>query len=182
MSVKRSGGSALGLSARKSTTVSTTEPSNPYEGDVWVNPSAAGRPITFASASMSRSSDQTMTPSGWDKIDWNVVDWDTEGDMADAVTNRRITVPVDGYYLVSGYLDIINQSGNYNEIKVYVNGSAEQWIWRGGHALTTRQYQYSMMFELDADDYVEIWTWLYSSSFEVVGAGSQFQVTLIGAK
>lgn len=110
MSVKRSGGTAPGLSARKSTTVSTTEPVSPYEGDVWVNPSAAAAAPSLA-IDYTTLTDTAVpgTANVWGQ-------WGTEEVRFTQFDGRTVWVKAD----VSGYIQgwTGTNSGRYVQIQV----------------------------------------------------------------
>ena len=128
MSVRRSGGSASGLGARKSTTVSSTEPSNPYEGDVWVNPSAAAAARTTVVAKMKKTAEQTITLDTLTEVVWAATEFTTDAALI-SLSDDAFIIPSNGYYRFGSMLFWTTAFGagtsdGYVSIELYVNDAA----------------------------------------------------------
>jgi len=118
---------------------------------------ARGADIHVA-ARIYRSSDQSLSSSVDDKIDFNAEQFDTDGDIANTASSR-LDIQDTGYYLVNGFWPWTATAPNDGwRVTIYVNGS---------EALMARnQSSYppiygsgfvSGILPLSASDYVELY-------------------------
>lgn len=101
-----------------------------------------------------KTSAQTLGNDSWDKILFNVEDYDTNGNF-DSTTNYRYTVPVDGFYHFAARLSAA--STTQLMIAIYKNGSRLE---RGDHQLKgsgVSGVTYTDTLQAVAGDYFEIY-------------------------
>ena len=103
------------------------------------------------------AADQTFTVSGWQKINYNSVDFDTNGDFN--TTTDTFVAPADGYYRInaSWRSDGNSTSTGFFGIGIYINGL----VVRGSsynHTGNGQIIRYiNNLIQLDAGDTVEIY-------------------------
>ena len=127
------------------------------------------------------SSDQAITSNTWTKVNLNAETFDRNGDF-DATTNYRFDVPVDGIYHFTTNINFTtdSSSGGYVYTAVRIDGGGAILYTAGirivGSAVQSdNQTVGSMMLDLNAGQYVEMWGFQQSGStpsFRGITSGS----------
>ena len=105
---------------------------------------------------LSRSSAQSISDSSYEKISWNSETSDTPG-WHDLVTNpERITVNVDGVFLITASIRFGMDGTGYREVAISKNGTKERYDARNAISTGWTNITINGIFELSSGDYVEI--------------------------
>lgn len=117
----------------------------------WVNPYAG-----LSAMRVRLSADQGLGTGGWHKLNFNTTVFDTHGEFQAA--NNRFVCTKAGYYRVNaGYHTFGMANTEYYSVGVYVNGSEVQKTSANHHNNGPVVRNISMLVQLAAGDYVEIW-------------------------
>jgi len=136
---------------------------------------------TTAKAAAYVSASQTISSNTWTKVNFDTEHYDP-GNNFDT-TNKRFTAPVAGYYLITsliGYSSVQDQKRYISAI--YQNGSRIKTFYTVASGTTNAYCSLSAIVYLDANDYVEIWTYhdaTASQSLDGQSLFSDFSVHLL---
>lgn len=118
----------------------------------------AGQNVSVAyKARVARTSSQSIPNTTWTKVQLNSETYDT-GNNFDSTTNYRFTAPVAGSYFVKGrttYGGALFAS----LAAIYVNGVSYEVVASDNRSYTDNMAQVTDVIELNAGDYVELYTW-----------------------
>lgn len=124
-----------------------------------VGPLGSQPPAGFSGARVKITSDElNLTDGAYYKIPWDATDFDTDNYWSSG-SSTRLTVPVDGYYHISGHVGFFNIGSATNlEINALVNNSSGYGLARSDNTgLNNNEVlPFTHTIWLDADDYVEI--------------------------
>jgi len=114
------------------------------------------------------SGQQTISQSTWTKVDYDTEIFDTDS-MYDQTTNQRFTPTTAGKYMIGAQMltTMGGKDWDANDLAIYLNGSLYT---KSRYQLESCQTQTSGMnvhaiIDFDgSSDYVEIYTWRYTSA------------------
>lgn len=105
---------------------------------------------------VSISSGQSISNATYEAISWNSETSDTPG-WHDLVTNpERITVDVDGVFLITANIRFGANATGYREIAISKNGTKERYDSRNAQSAGWTNLTISGVFELSSGDYLEV--------------------------
>lgn len=118
------------------------------------------------------SSNQTVTASAWNKVQFNNEDWDTNNNY-DSTTNYRFTPTVAGYYTVNVQVSGPNQC----IVSIYRNGS--EFYTAGWGSGGNQQSVTGIVYFNGSTDYIEGYVWTDGTSVTTGAANTVFSAVLV---
>ena len=130
--------------------------------------SAGGGGVNTPAFQANVSGQQTISQSTWTKVDYDTEIFDTDS-MYDQTTNQRFTPTTAGKYMIGAQMLTTMGGADWdnNDLAIYLNGSLYT---KSRYQLESCQTQTSGMnvhaiIDFDgSSDYVEIYTWRYTSA------------------
>ena len=127
----------------------------------WVAPASSSGPAFRA---FGQTSNQSVTPDTWTKVQFNAESFDTDN-CYDPTTNFRFTANKAGYYFFNTGVLAIAETGKYVQTTIYKNGSAyDRGVRVGATDNEGLSNQGALIYLNGSSDYVEV--------FCIINAGS----------
>lgn len=126
-----------------------------------------------------RGSNQTLGTGAAAKVQLNSEIFDVGGNF-DNATNYRFVAPVNGYYLVSGGIEI-SQMPDAKRIIVYIYKGGAEYARCQAHASYAQDIgaQITQIVQLNATEYVELYAFQDSGSDKNITTATNMNVQLI---
>lgn len=115
--------------------------------------------VAFSGALVTISANQSINNNTPTFINWDAEEYDTDGYHDNVTNNTRLTVPEDGWYVISGGAVFASNATGYRRIQIFRNGTAFRG--RATHSqnavngLATSMATSSSAFLCTAGDYFE---------------------------